>query len=288
MPIPRRPPLPILVAFVLICFAGNSVLTRAAVGGGEMGPMPFAALRLVSGAMALAALVLWRDGRIRLGGPGRPLGVLALALYMVGFSAAYLSLDSGVGALILFGGVQLVMFLGALIGRESVPPLRWAGAALALGGLGWLLWPEAAAAPFLFHGAMMALAALGWGLYSLNGRRQGDPLGATAANFVLATPLVALALLFPAVPVGATGTGIALAIGSGVIASGMGYALWYGVLPRLASSSAGLLQLGVPVLAALGGMVFLAEPLTARFVVAAVLVLGGVALGLAGAPRKAP
>jgi len=279
---------PLIVGLVLLAFAGNSVLTRAGVGGGQMGAMPFAALRLASGAGALALMVLWRDGRFAFGGVGRLNGVLSLILYLIGFSAAYVSLDSGVGALILFGGVQVVMFTGALIARETVPPARWLGAALALGGLAWLLWPAGTAAPSLWHAALMAAAALGWGLYSLIGRQSGDPLAATAANFVLATPpIVAVMLLWPSETTSApiTAAGVALAIASGVVASGLGYALWYTVLPRLAAASAALLQLTVPVLAALGGMVFLAEPLTARFVIAALLVLGGVALGVLGARR---
>lgn len=254
-----------------------------------MGAMPFAALRLASGAVALAVLVLWRDHRIALWGIGRAWGVLSLALYMVGFSTAYVALDSGVGALILFGGVQVVMFTGALIAREAVPLARWLGAALALTGLAWLLWPTGASAVSLVHGGLMAAAALGWGVYSLIGRRLGDPLGATAANFVLATPLVAAALLLMpshSAPVPYTTTGVALAVSSGVLASGMGYALWYSVLPRLAAATAALVQLTVPILAALGGIAFLAEPLTPRFVISSLLVLGGVALGVLGARQK--
>jgi len=279
--------LPLLVLLVLIAFAGNSLLTRAAIGGGQMGAMPFAALRLASGALALAVIVLWRDGRFAFGGTGRLGGALSLALYMVGFSMAYVALDSGVGALILFAGVQVVMFSGALIARETVPAARWLGAALALAGLCWLLWPTGSAAPSLVHAALMGAAALGWGLYSLIGRRSGDPLGATAANFVLAAPLIVAALwLMPADPTPSTWQGIALAIASGVFASGLGYALWYTVLPRLAAATAALLQLTVPVLAALGGTLFLTEPLTARFAIAATLVGGGMALGVLGAGRR--
>jgi len=285
---PIRPSLlALLVLAVLLAFAGNSVLTRAAIGGGHMGAMPFAALRLASGAFALALIVLWRDRQFTFGGPDRTAGVLSLALYMVGFSMAYVALDSGVGALILFAGVQVVMFTGALIARETVPPARWIGAALALAGLAWLLWPLGTTAPSLVHGALMGAAALGWGVYSLIGRRTGDPLGTTAANFVLATPAVAAALwLLPPDPTPATWQGVALAIASGVFASGLGYALWYTVLPRLCAATAALLQLTVPVLAALGGMAFLAEPLTARFAIAAALVLGGVTLGVLGARRR--
>ncbi|WP_226782921.1 DMT family transporter [Oceaniglobus trochenteri] len=271
--------LPLLVAIVLLCFAGNSVLNRAAVGAGRIDPLMFSLLRVASGAVALGLLVALRDRTLRL--RGRLAGALALTLYMIGFSLAYLSLDSGVGALILFGGVQIVMFSGAALSREPLPLTRWIGAAIALGGLLVLLWPRGGTAPSMAHGALMAMAALGWGAYSLIGRRTGDPLGTTAASFILSAPLVAAALLLT-IPATAPATpdGIALAVLSGVVTSGLGYALWYAVLPRLTSAGAALLQLLVPVLATLGGVLLLGEPLTGRLALAGVLVLGGIALGV--------
>jgi drug/metabolite transporter (DMT)-like permease len=202
---------------------------------------------------------------------------------VLGFSFAYLSLDAGVGALLLFGGVQITMFAGALIANERVPALKWIGALVAVGGLAWFLWPTQAAPVDPKGAALMGIAALGWGIYSLKGRGARDATSETAANFVLAAPFSLLALLTLTPHV--TPNGVLLACLSGVIMSGLGYALWYAILPRLASATAAVAQLSVPILAALGGIAFLSEALTVRFVIAAVVVLGGIALSVA-APRK--
>lgn len=271
----------LLTALVMAAFAGNSVLNRLAVSGGTIGAEPFAVIRLASGAVMLLALT-WARGR----GPARVgwVGPVSLLAYMAGFSLAYRGLDAATGALILFGGVQLVMFAGALAQGERIAARRWGGMALAFAGLAWLLGPGAGA-PRAGPAALMGLAALGWGAYSLVGRRAADPLGETAANFLLATPLCLPLLLWQAGPV--TGAGVGLAVASGAITSALGYALWYAVLPRLASSAAALAQLSVPLLALLGGAIVLGEwPPGARFAPAAALILGGIALGLL--PTRAP
>jgi len=268
------------VAVVLCAFAANSVLNRLALAGHSIGPGSFALIRLASGALALSALVFWRDGRLKLLGPGRGIGVASLGLYMLGFSFAYLSLPAGTGALILFGGVQITMFGAALLRGEPLPLLRWVGAGVALFGLVLLLWPNGAAAPDLTGAVLMAAAAAGWGIYSLNGQRAGDPLNATAANFFGAVPLAILALVAFPDGVAASGTGVGYAVLAGVVTSGFGYALWYLVLPRLTASVAAVSQLTVPVLAVCGGAVLLGEPLTGRLLLASCVVLGGVALSL--------
>lgn len=271
------------VFLVMLAFAANSVLNRMALAGGAIGALEFAAIRLVSGALALAVMVTLRDRGARALLAGGPVGAAALAVYVLGFSLAYLALDAGVGALILFGGVQVTMFVGAVLGGERVAPARWLGALLALAGLAWLLWPAGAAVPSILHAGMMALAALGWGVYSLLGRRSRDALGGTAGNFVLAAPLALLALwVAPAQDAALTpnALGILLALASGIVTSGLGYALWYRVLPKLAASSAALAQLSVPILAVAGGALLLGEPLTGRLLIAALLVLGGIALGV--------
>ena len=275
----------LLTALTMTAFAANSVLNRMALVEDGMGPASFAAIRLVSGALALAALVvLRREGRgLRLVAPGRVTGTLSLALYVLGFSFAYVTLDAGLGALILFGGVQVTMFAGAVLAREQVPPARWLGAGVALSGLAVLLWPEGATAPPIAGAALMIAAALGWGIYSLAGRGAGDPLGDTAANFVLAAPLGLLVVLL--LPDGVTAQGVVLACLSGIVTSGLGYALWYTVLPRLAASVAAVAQLTVPLIALAGGVLFLGEALTLRFALASALVLGGVALSLRPARR---
>ena len=271
-----------LTALTMVAFASNSVLNRAALTLGGIDAVSFGVIRLMAGAFILGALVYALRGRVRLGGAGRWIGVCALLLYIFGFSLAYEALDAGLGALILFGVVQITMFAGGMVQREPMPPRRAVGASLAFGGLVWLLWPGTGPQISALHGGLMALADIGWGLYSLAGRREGDALSGTAANFILAGP-VAL-LVAGLVPHGALSdaafSGIALAIVSGAITSGLGYALWYHVLPGLAASSAAVAQLTVPIIAMAGGILFLGEALTRDFAVAAIVVLGGVAISV--------
>lgn len=279
----------LLTALTMCAFAANSVLNRLALQGHWIGPLDFAAIRLGSGAAALWLLALGAGRQVRFAGRRRLLGGAALLTYMLGFSLAYLALSAGVGALILFGGVQITMFAGALMAAEPVPPRRWAGAGLALGGLGWLLWPAAGGGGTALGPALaMGCAAVGWGIYSLSGRREGDALAATAANFVLAAPVavgVALIAGFGGrVPFSLPGIGLALL--SGMVTSGLGYALWYAILPKLGAARAAAAQLSVPVIAAFGGMTVLGETMSPRFVLAAMLVLGGVGLATLQPPRR--
>ncbi|QIE45454.1 DMT family transporter [Pseudohalocynthiibacter aestuariivivens] len=278
----------LLTTLTMVAFAANSVLNRMALAGGHIDAVSFAMIRLAGGAVALTLLVLLTRGRLRFGGAGRMLGVVSLLIYLFGFSTAYTDLDAGLGALVLFGVVQITMFVGGLVAGESTPPRRWVGAALAFGGLIWLLWPGNSAEISLTHAAQMALAGVGWGLYSLAGRKSGDALMGTAANFVLAAPIgLAIGLMLPGmVDVSAVSNwGVALAIMCGAVTSGLGYALWYTVLPQLASSTAAVAQLTVPVIAMAGGAVLLGEMLTGQFVIAALLVLGGVMVSVSGGRR---
>ena len=264
-----------LTSLTMLAFAANSVLNRWAVGPGHIGAVEFACVRVLSGAVMLMALVVWRQGGI--GWPGRKgrlAGVTGLSAYLLGFSLAYRGLDAGTGALILFGTVQVTMFAGALLSREAVPVRRWAGAALALGGLGLIAAPGSVA---LQPVALMVVAGIGWGIYSLAGRGAVDPLAATAWNFLLSVPLV-LPIGLAAGVASPDPTGVALAVVSGALTSGLGYALWYQILPQLGAARAAVAQLTVPVIAALGGAVLLAEMPGGRFWLAAGLVLGGVAL----------
>lgn len=267
----------LLTTLTMFAFAANSVLNRMALVGDGTGPASFALIRLASGAVFLFVLANMRGG-IPWREPKRLWGAATLALYVLGFSFAYVSLEAGVGALILFGGVQITMFSGAVIGRENVPVARWVGAAIAFGGLLVLLWPTTGVVPDVGGVILMTMAAIGWGIYSVLGRGVANPLGATAANFALALP--AGLLVFALLPDGVSARGAMLAVLSGAITSGAGYALWYSILPQLAASAAAVAQLTVPVIAAAGGLMFLGEPVTARFAVAALLVLGGVAISL--------
>lgn len=274
----------LLTALTMLAFAGNSILNRLAVGMGEIGPVAFAEVRLVTGAVTLLALVALRARARGLplwpGRRGRVTGSAALLTYLFGFSLAYGALDAGVGALILFGMVQVTMFAGAVLGGESVPARRWLGAGLAFFGLVLLLAPGGAAGS-LPHALAMAVAGIGWGIYSLSGRGQADALGATAWNFALAVPVgLVLGLALPGDVAAASGHGLMLAALSGVVTSGLGYALWYAILPRLGAGRAGVAQLTVPVIAALGGALWLGESVGLRLVLCGALVLGGVLIAL--------
>lgn len=266
----------------MLAFAANSVLNRWAVGPGHIDAVAFAMIRLLAGAAVLAALTIWQRRRLVWPGiEGRAAGVLGLSAYLLGFSLAYRGLDAGTGALVLFGTVQVTMFTGALIQREPVPGRRWAGAGLALIGLTLIAAPSGGA---LLPLGLMTVAGIGWGIYSLAGRGAKDPVAATAWNFLLALPLV--------LPIGFAGglarpdaVGVGLAVLSGAVTSGLGYALWYRLLPRLGSARAAVAQLTVPVIAALGGSLLLAEVPGLWFWIASALVLGGVAV--ASLPYKA-
>ncbi len=272
-----------LTALVMVAFAANSVLNRAAVAAGQIGALDFALVRAVAGAAVLVLLIRLRHGTVPLLEPKRILGGAMLTTYLVGFSVAYLAMDAGLGALVLFGGVQVTMFTGALMLGERPPARRWAGAGLALVGLAWLVWPSGEAATPLWAVAAMGAAAAGWGVYSLIGRGSADPLGDTGAAFVWATVAAFLAVLVQtggATVNDASIAGLALAVTSGAVTSGLGYALWYAVLPRIGASVAGLVQLSVPVIAALGGVIFLSEAPSLRMLGAGALVIGGIAWGL--------
>lgn len=262
----------LLTAVVMVAFAANSVLNRMAVGAGEIGAVEFALIRVLAGAVVLLALVAWRG----LGWRGASLaGVAGLSVYLFGFSLAYGQLDAGTGALVLFGVVQVTMFAGALLAGEAVPAWRWAGAGLALAGLAVLVAPAGGA---WLGFAAMAAAGVGWGVYSLAGRGARDALAATAGNFALALVPAAGVALVAGVEFGTvTGRGVALAVVSGAVTSGLGYALWYAVLPALGAGRAAVAQLTVPLIAAAGGAVLMGEAVGWRFAVAAALVLGGVA-----------
>ena len=275
-----------LVALTMVAFAANSLLNRVALSGGEATPAAFAALRVVSGAALLWILARRSDQGVALLETRRALPTLSLTLYLLGFSFAYLTLDAGIGALILFGCVQVTMFAGALLAGEQPPILRWVGMALGLAGLAWLVWPSGALQIDLLGAGLMSLAGLGWGIYSLIGRGSKAPLSDTAASFVLSAPLVLVAWVMSGEGGQMTMIGALLALVSGVVTSGMGYALWYSVLPRLDATVAALAQLTVPVIAMVAGVVLLAEALDITTILAAALVLGGVAIGVLGVSKR--
>ena len=267
----------LLTLLVMIAFAGNSIIARMALGSDSIGPLSFTVIRLLSGALVLALLVSPK----RAIASGSWAGAIYLSAYNVFFSYAYLSLGAGTGALILFGIVQIVMIGSGIRHGERLSPVQWMGTGLACLGLVILLRPGADSSPS-FHGAlMMALSGLGWAMYSLHGRHVESPTLATAGNFVRASMIVLLVsiplMLFrpDSYP---DAKGIALAITSGSITSGLGYVLWYKVVRHLPAIRASVAQLSVPAIAALGGLILLNEAVTVRLLVTTVMVLGGVAI----------
>ncbi|MBE1284277.1 MAG: EamA family transporter [Rhodobacteraceae bacterium] len=281
----------ILTCLAMIAFAANSVLNRLAVGTGAIDAESFAVIRLASGMVMLCVLAFGQKVSLAQPWPKLVVGGVSLTLYMLGFSLAYRSLDAGLGALILFGVVQFTMFgWNALMGQR-ITPLQLGGGAVALAGLALVLWPTGMTDKVqttTFSGlGFMVLAGLGWGAYSLAGRGAQSPLGATAGNFILSFGLTLMVLLVLGWRPNVTPFGIALACLSGAVTSGMGYAIWYRVLPDLPGPLAGTIQLSVPVIAILAGALMLGEALSLRILVGAAIVISGIALVLQGGkPRK--
>jgi drug/metabolite transporter (DMT)-like permease len=264
-------------AFALLAFAANSVLCRMALRTAHIDPASFMSVRLIAGAVTLWLL-------LGIGGRGRRLGgdwqaALALLVYAITFTFAYVGLTAGTGALLLFGAVQVVMIAAGFVGGERIDRITALGWLLAVGGLVLLLLPGITAPPTR-DAILMLIAGCGWGLYSLHGRSSVTPLADNAGNFVRSIPgtLLISALFWR--QRAADAEGIALAALSGSIASGLGYAAWYTALPRLGAIAAANAQLSVPVLAALAGVLLFAEPVTARLALASALVLGGTALAV--------
>ena len=267
-----------LTALAMMAFAANSVLCRMALGDGHIDAASFTSLRVISGALALAAIVFFRSGgQVPRDADWR--AALALFAYMVFFSFAYLSLGAGTGALVLFGTVQLTMFTVALKSGEHFSLMSWTGLAVAIAGLVYLLSPGVTA-PDPLGAVLMVVAGVSWGIYSLLGRQATDPGRATAWNFLLSVPLVLITSLVFMDQYHASTLGILLAILSGVFASGVGYVIWYAALRELAATSAATVQLSVPVIAAIGGVMLLSEEVTIRLLVASAATLGGVAIVL--------
>ena len=268
----------LLTVLALLAFAGNSLLCRYALRDGGIDAASFTALRLGAGALALG-LLAWRPrrGAAEPGRQGDWASALALFAYAAAFSYAYLGLTAATGALLLFGAVQLTMLGRGFALGERLDSWQWLGVLVAAAGLAVLLRPGLAA-PSPVHAALMLAAGVAWGVYSLRGRGSRDPLRTTAGNFLRTLPLAALLLALGWRAAHVQPDGVLAALASGALASGVGYALWYAALPALRASTAGILQLSVPVLAAAGGIALLGEPLGWRFAAAAALTLGGVAL----------
>jgi drug/metabolite transporter (DMT)-like permease len=275
----------VLTALAMGAFAANSLLCRAALAGGHADATSFTTLRLVAGAAALGLLARARGGP-RPGGRLAWGPAIALFAYAIAFSLAYVRIPAGVGALLLFTAVQLTMIGAGLRGGERPPPVEWAGLGLSIAGLVVLTRPGLAR-PDPAGALLMMAAGVAWGLYSLSGRRSGEPVAANAVSFLCAFPfaLGASALAAWTDPPHLDAAGLQLALASGALASGLGYALWYAALRGLTATRAAIVQLAVPPLAATGGVLVLGEAFTLRLVLASVLILGGIALALLARPR---
>ena len=266
-----------IITLVMIAFAANSIITRLALSSNLIGPSNFALLRAGSAALILVLLVLFIQKKIPKFKINSIISSLALVGYLVGFSFAYLTINTGVGALILFGGSMVVMFSGALLLKENISILRFIGVFLSLIGL-YILTDPRFGDNSLFGIILMFLAAFSWGIYSILGHGQNNPLSNTAINFVLALLLIIPIALFIPDQTNTSPYGILLAIISGSITSGLGYTLWYWVLPKINITSASIAQLSVPLIAALGGYLFISETLNWQFYIASFLILGGIGL----------
>jgi drug/metabolite transporter (DMT)-like permease len=267
-----------LTSLAMIAFAGNSLLCRLALKHTAIDAASFTTIRLISGALTL--WLVMRLNRRTQSGRGNWLSALALFVYAAGFSYAYVSLPAATGALLLFGAVQATMICHGLWSVERLMKPQIIGLILALGGLVGLLLPGLTAPP-LIGTLLMLLAGVAWGVYSLRGKGAGDPTRVTAGNFLRAVPIAAVLSLFMLNGASLDTAGFWYAVASGALASGIGYAIWYTALPALKATHAATVQLSVPVIAAIGGIIFLGEPISLRLALASAAILGGIALVIA-------
>jgi len=275
-----RPRVAVLTSLALVGFAANSLLCRTALRTDAIDPATFTSIRLAAGAATLAAIVFFRRRPSVSTASGSFTSAAALFAYAIAFSFAYVRLDTGTGALLLFGAVQMTMVGWAVFRGEKPGAREWGGLVVALGGLVVLMFPSLSSPPPL-AGASMIAAGAAWGAYSLRGRGTVDPLAATASNFVRAVPLALLVSLASTVVWRSSHVsvrGAICAVASGALASGIGYSLWYAALRDLSATRAGIVQLAVPVIAAVGGVLILGEQVTGRLALATCAILGGIAL----------
>lgn len=270
-----------LTTFALVCFALNSILCRLALADGEIDAASFTLIRLVSGAAVLAGVVALSRKTESVAKNGNWMSAFFLFGYAIAFSFAYLSLTAGTGALILFGFVQLTM-IAVSIGRGEIPTRSEViGLLIAAGGLTYLVFPRLSAPP-MFASVMMAAAGTAWGFYTLRGKGSSDPLADTAGNFLRSVPMIVLAALPFIGRIELSAYGVVLAMLSGAVASGLGYAVWYAALRFHTPTRSAVLQLSVPLLAAIGGIFLLGERADMRLGIAGAMILGGIALTIMG------
>lgn len=268
--------------FALVAFAGNSILCRLALGEKSIDASSFTIIRLFSGAVALL-VILKLLGNKNSGSPSKGSwgGALALFIYASTFSFAYISLDTGTGALILFGAVQLTMIIIAMVSGDRLHLSEWVGVGFAFAGFVYLVLPKLTTPSFMGF-VLMAIAGISWGIYTLLGRRSKNPLSDTMCNFMRTLPFsLVMGFLFIQNS-NLSQKGVLLAVVSGALASGIGYTVWYIALRGLSATLAAVTQLLVPVIAALGGVIFVSETISFHFLLSASMILGGIALVVLG------
>jgi drug/metabolite transporter (DMT)-like permease len=272
-----------LTTIAMIAFAANSVLARLAFASAGAEPVSYTGIRLAAGAVTLAVLLALRRQSLRPAGSWY--GAAALFGYAILFSVAYILLGAGTGALILFASVQIGILGWAIYKGDRPSAIEWAGFIVAFAGLVYLVSPGMVA-PNPLGALLMLIAGLCWAAYTLIGRASSSPLGDTAGNFLRCAPLAVVMIVAGAVTHGASPAAAIYAIASGAGASGVGYAIWYSVLPKLTRTRAAVVQLTVPAIAAAGGVLFIGEALSLRLVISTIAIIGGVALALAASDRR--
>jgi drug/metabolite transporter (DMT)-like permease len=265
----------IFTGLALIAFAANSILSRLALRERAIDASSFTIIRLLSGTIVLLVMIRFKSNKTNSSTNGSWYASLMLFLYAITFSFAYISLDTGTGALILFGSVQITMILLSLVSGNRLHLTEWAGVTIAFMGFVYLFLP-AVTTPSAIGFLLMAAAGIAWGIYTLKGRGSRNPLMDTAYNFLRTIPLVIILAIVTMKKGQYSSEGILLAVLSGGIASGIGYTIWYSALGGLSATQAAVVQLLVPVIAALGGVLFVSEAITLRLTVSAIMILGGI------------
>jgi drug/metabolite transporter (DMT)-like permease len=279
----------LLTILALIAFAANSVLCRLALGNEAIDASSFTVIRLLSGAIALF-IILIITGSFNGSNKGSVKGTsskgswsasFALFLYAITFSYAYLSVDTGTGALLLFGSVQITMIMLSVISGTRLHIIEWSGVMVAFTGFIYLVLPNITTPSFNGF-ILMTVSGISWGIYTLKGRSSENPLMDTTYNFIRTIPLVVLLAVFTLQNIKISPEGMILALISGAITSGLGYTIWYIALRGLSSTQAAVIQLSVPVVAAIGGVLFVSETITMRLIISAVVVLTGILMVVLG------
>lgn len=271
----------IYTLIALIAFAGNSVLCRLALGDEAIDAASFTSIRLLSGIVVLLAIFSFMNRGKANASKGSWKGAFFLFAYAITFSYGYITLETGIGALVLFGSVQISIILINMFKGNKLHSMEWVGTIVAFAGFVYLIFPSLATPSAVGFG-LMTMAGVAWGFYTLAGKGSNNPLGDTTYNFLRTLPFVLILVLLSFDDASLSTEGIWLAILSGGLASGIGYAIWYQALGSLSAIQAAVVQLLVPVIAAAGGVAFAGEEVTWRLVIASVVVLGGIMIVITG------